>query len=267
MRALTKLPCALLCLLATACASSDRDAAADPTADGPADDDGSLAQQASADVCGVATARPRNLTLRGNLGTHDPVIIAAGGRYWEYQTGKFVYAKVSNDLVHWDPLPSQFPRLDCSASVSPITDYLWRRNPIGGSPTSITGLECSTAVLGHAPGDSHGSWKMRTASSSNTGVRSSPGTHDPNAADSRHALDELRHLLERHQVFSQPMKARRRRAHSMHLATAAHRSPSSPTLLLLLPFSRSQVLRWPQHLSPMAAPTSVTGLLDKPGPR
>lgn len=68
-------------------------------------------QEAVSAGCEATTGSPRNLSLRGNLGTHDPVIIAAGGRYYEYQTGKGVYGKVSSDLINWNPLPSQIPSL------------------------------------------------------------------------------------------------------------------------------------------------------------
>lgn len=117
----------LLCLLA-ACGNDDTAPAGEPSADtqiGTSHDAAPLTQEAES--CGVATARPRNLSLRGNLGTHDPVIIPAGGKYYEYQTGKFVYAKVSNDLVSWDPLPSQFPRVFdwMKRQVPGITDDLW----------------------------------------------------------------------------------------------------------------------------------------------
>ena len=52
---------------------------------------------------------PRSLELRGNLGAHDPVIIAAGGRYHYFSTGNGISVKTSPDLVAWRQEPDVFP--------------------------------------------------------------------------------------------------------------------------------------------------------------
>ncbi|MET0344389.1 MAG: arabinan endo-1,5-alpha-L-arabinosidase [Polyangiales bacterium] len=197
MRAPTHRLAVLLCLL-TACGSDDSEPTADPSADTQirqsTDGVEPLAQEA--DTCGVATARPRNLTLRGNLGTHDPVIIAAGGRYYEYQTGKFVYAKVSNDLINWDPLPSQFPRVWdwMKRQVPGITDDLWAPDIsfFGGKYHlyySGSTFGSNRSCIGHATRTdlASGSWKDENGViCSNTGGPK----QDYNAIDPNVVVDE-----------------------------------------------------------------------------
>jgi arabinan endo-1,5-alpha-L-arabinosidase len=51
---------------------------------------------------------PASLTLRGNLGAHDPVIIAAAGRYYYFSTGDGIAAKTSLDLLDWAQQPDVF---------------------------------------------------------------------------------------------------------------------------------------------------------------
>jgi arabinan endo-1,5-alpha-L-arabinosidase len=63
--------------------------------------------------CDVGVADPSNppqaLTLSGNLGAHDPVIIAAHDQYYYFSTGGGVAAKVSPDLLTWSNQPAVFP--------------------------------------------------------------------------------------------------------------------------------------------------------------
>lgn len=54
------------------------------------------------------TVTPSTWNLSGNLGTHDPSIIEENGVWWQFQTGKGIYGKRSNDGRNWDPLPSIF---------------------------------------------------------------------------------------------------------------------------------------------------------------
>lgn len=53
---------------------------------------------------------PQVLALSGNLGTHDPVIVSADGKFYLFSTGDNLAAKISSDLRSWqaapDPLPS-----------------------------------------------------------------------------------------------------------------------------------------------------------------
>jgi arabinan endo-1,5-alpha-L-arabinosidase len=51
---------------------------------------------------------PSALALSGNLGAHDPVIVAAHGRYYYFSTGDGISAKVSSDLLEWQQQPAVF---------------------------------------------------------------------------------------------------------------------------------------------------------------
>ena len=61
-------------------------------------------------ACQVAVADPEDppeaLSLSGNLGTHDPVLIEADGVWYEFQTGPRILGKTSEDLQNWDGTPS-----------------------------------------------------------------------------------------------------------------------------------------------------------------
>ena len=117
--------------------------------------------------CEKTTGSPRNLTLRGNLGTHDPVIIAAGGKYYEYQTGKGIYGKVSSDLISWDPLPSQLPRNPAwTARQVPGSTDLWAPDvaEFGGKfhlYYSVSTFGSNRSCIGHATSTNlaSNSWK------------------------------------------------------------------------------------------------------------
>ena len=52
---------------------------------------------------------PRALTLSGNLGAHDPVIIAAEGLYRYFSTGNGISVKTSPDLLQWTQQADVFP--------------------------------------------------------------------------------------------------------------------------------------------------------------
>jgi arabinan endo-1,5-alpha-L-arabinosidase len=54
-------------------------------------------------------APPKTLTLSGSLGAHDPVIIAAGGRYHYFSTGNGISVKTSSDLLRWTQEAAVFP--------------------------------------------------------------------------------------------------------------------------------------------------------------
>lgn len=65
------------------------------------------------DRCDVGVLDPGNppqaLNLRGNLGAHDPVIIAAEGQYHFFSTGNGISVKTSSDLLFWTQRPEVFP--------------------------------------------------------------------------------------------------------------------------------------------------------------
>jgi arabinan endo-1,5-alpha-L-arabinosidase len=51
------------------------------------------------------------LTLKGNLGTHDPAVIFADGTYYLYATGNGIAAKTSKDMLTWNAQPDVFSRI------------------------------------------------------------------------------------------------------------------------------------------------------------
>jgi arabinan endo-1,5-alpha-L-arabinosidase len=55
-----------------------------------------------------AASPPTALALTGNLGTHDPVAIFSGGRFYEFQTGPRLPTKTSSDLRSWAAGPAVF---------------------------------------------------------------------------------------------------------------------------------------------------------------
>jgi arabinan endo-1,5-alpha-L-arabinosidase len=55
-----------------------------------------------------AASPPGSLALSGNLGTHDPSIIAAGGRYYIFQTGRGIPGKTSSNLTTWQAAAAVF---------------------------------------------------------------------------------------------------------------------------------------------------------------
>src|SRR5688572_23321950 len=73
---------------------------------------GNEAGAANDDRCSVAkldpASPPQPLSLSGNLGTHDPTLIAAHGQYYLYSTGDQLGAKTSKDLRSWQAAPEVF---------------------------------------------------------------------------------------------------------------------------------------------------------------
>jgi arabinan endo-1,5-alpha-L-arabinosidase len=64
------------------------------------------------DRCDIASLDPAqpptSLMLSGALGTHDPVVIAAHGQYYEFNTGDRIPTKTSTDLRSWQDAPRAF---------------------------------------------------------------------------------------------------------------------------------------------------------------
>lgn len=73
---------------------------------------------------------PGLLALSGNLGTHDPTILAQDGVFYLHQTGVRVYGKRSTDLRHWEGLPSALP-----------TWPAWIFDAVPGKETASSGRE------------------------------------------------------------------------------------------------------------------------------
>lgn len=67
----------------------------------------------SSDRCDVAVydaaKPPQQLPLTGNLGTHDPMVLSADGKFYLFATGDNLAAKVSSDLSSWQGAPEPLP--------------------------------------------------------------------------------------------------------------------------------------------------------------
>src|SRR6478752_1535163 len=61
-----------------------------------------------------AAAPPKLLELKGNLGTHDPMILSADDKLYLFSTGNNLGAKTSSDLLNWQGVADVF-----SASTRP----------------------------------------------------------------------------------------------------------------------------------------------------
>ena len=84
------------------------------------------------DRCDVAVYDAQNppeaLTLSGNLGTHDPVVIEADGRFYLFSTGNNLGAKTSTDLTSWQAAPEVFSSMTRPAWIAdevPGASNLW----------------------------------------------------------------------------------------------------------------------------------------------
>ncbi len=62
----------------------------------------------SGEECAADSREPTAKTLSGNLGTHDPVLIGADGRYYLFHTGRGIPTKTSSDLTAWQAGPAVF---------------------------------------------------------------------------------------------------------------------------------------------------------------
>lgn len=82
--------------------------------DASSNGDGALVHDAAIedDRCDLANLDPAHapaaLMLSGSLGTHDPVVIAAHGQYYAFQTGDRIPTKTSTDLRSWQDGPRVF---------------------------------------------------------------------------------------------------------------------------------------------------------------
>lgn len=75
-----------------------------------------------------AAKPPKVLELTGNLGTHDPMVLEANGKFFLFATGDNLAAKTSNDLVAWQAAPEPLPRAVRPAWVAeqvPGVSNLW----------------------------------------------------------------------------------------------------------------------------------------------
>jgi arabinan endo-1,5-alpha-L-arabinosidase len=75
-----------------------------------------------------AAKPPKVLELTGNLGTHDPVVLEAAGKFFLFATGDNLAAKTSSDLLAWQAAPEPLPRAARPAWVAeqvPGVSNLW----------------------------------------------------------------------------------------------------------------------------------------------
>jgi arabinan endo-1,5-alpha-L-arabinosidase len=84
------------------------------------------------DRCDIAVYDPADppavLSLSGNLGTHDPVVIEAGSSFYLFSTGDNLGVKTSTDLRNWQAAPEVFTgatRPDWLAEEVPGVTNLW----------------------------------------------------------------------------------------------------------------------------------------------
>lgn len=75
-----------------------------------------------------AAKPPKQLELTGNLGTHDPMVLEAAGKFYLFATGDNLAAKTSNDLLAWQGAPEPLPSASRPAWVAqqvPGVSNLW----------------------------------------------------------------------------------------------------------------------------------------------
>jgi arabinan endo-1,5-alpha-L-arabinosidase len=150
------------------------------------------------DRCDVANAGetpPVSLTLSGNLGTHDPVVIAAHDQYYLFSTGNNIGAKTSDDLRSWQSAPdvwSSGTRPGWIADQVSGATNLWAPDIsyFGGQYHlyySASTFGCNVSCIGHATRAAlnTGSWTDHGSI-----VCSNPGAScDGNRPDNYNAID------------------------------------------------------------------------------
>jgi arabinan endo-1,5-alpha-L-arabinosidase len=133
---------------------------------------GNEAGAANDDRCSVAkldpASPPQPLSLSGNLGTHDPTLIAAHGQYYLYSTGDQLGAKTSKDLRSWQAAPEVFTaatRPSWLAERVPGVMNLWAPDIsfFGGKYHlyySASTFGCNVSCIGHLtrPALDSGTW-------------------------------------------------------------------------------------------------------------
>lgn len=147
-------------------------------------------------TCEVAVHDPENppgtLTLAGNLGTHDPVMIEADGVWYEFQTGPRIYGKTSENLTQWEGTPSALG----SANPAWVADRVPGATDLWAPDVSFfegqyhlyysaSTFGSNTSCIGHATRSSlsSGSWSDQGP------VVCSQGSDDYNAIDPNVIVD------------------------------------------------------------------------------
>jgi arabinan endo-1,5-alpha-L-arabinosidase len=155
----------------------------------------------STDRCDVGVydaARPLvTLALSGDLGAHDPVIIAAGGQYYYFSTGDGIATKTSPDLLRWTQTPDVFPTtpawfLERVPAYEPRNIWAPDISYFGGQYHlyySVSSFGSNRSCIGHATRASlaSGAWQDHEA----LFCSNEPGQSDDfNAIDPNVVLDE-----------------------------------------------------------------------------
>jgi arabinan endo-1,5-alpha-L-arabinosidase len=154
------------------------------------------------DGCQLAVLNPAEppqlLELSGSLGTHDPVVIAADGRFYLFSTGNNIGAKTSMDLRSWQNAPTVFSTATRPAwlaeQVPEVQTNLWAPDIsfFGGQYHlyySVSSFGSNRSCIGHLsrPSLASGSWEERgPVICSNT----SGPAQDYNAIDPNVIVDE-----------------------------------------------------------------------------
>jgi arabinan endo-1,5-alpha-L-arabinosidase len=103
-----------------------------------------------------ASHPPAMLALSGNLGTHDPALLAEDGKYYLFQTGRGLPTKTSSDLAAWQGGSAVFSsNPSWIASAVPAATDLWAPDisSFGGSYHlyyAASSFGKNTSCIGHA---------------------------------------------------------------------------------------------------------------------
>ncbi len=135
---------------------------------------------------------PQMLTLSGNLGTHDPSLIAADGEYYLFQTGTRLPTKTSKDLSNWQAGSAVFTANPAwIATKVPAATDLWAPDIsyFGGVYHlyyAASSFGSNTSCIGHATRTSlaSGAWADQGS------VICSGGNDNYNAIDPNVILDD-----------------------------------------------------------------------------
>lgn len=153
---------------------------------------GSMAGAAggAAEECAADTRMPSIVKLSGDLGTHDPSMIEADGKYYLFQTGRGLPTKTSTDMKSWrggSPVFAQNPAW-VAQRVSGATD-LWAPdisfyNKQYHLYYSASTFGSMSSCIGHATRESMstGSWMDRgpVICSNSNGSKDNWNAIDPN---------------------------------------------------------------------------------------
>jgi arabinan endo-1,5-alpha-L-arabinosidase len=184
--------------------AADQGVSADGNPDGVKDaalprPEGGAAAPAADDLCAAARSNPSMppaaWSVTGDLGTHDPALIAQDGTYYLWQTGPRLPAKTSRDLHAWRAAGSAFGTANPAwiAEEVPGASDLWAPDVsfFGGLYHlyySASTFGSNASCIGHAtrPSLSSGAW-----SDGGSVLCSNHGTKDDwNAIDPNIVLDE-----------------------------------------------------------------------------